>query len=226
MFTGKLSCCLWGKQGLGSVSVQVQPQDDLNQYHVAPCAHFVLHCSVYVCLLIREAGIRWWAHYSRSPCSGTRFSISLIIPASYLGILVIFCFLLPGARQVADAHPHLLTTLGRDIICHRTHPRRPNRLDLPQILIQRRSYLPIPTPNLPTPTPQAVQQSSRTSTPPPPSLSLHQGTSHPRPSRTRPLVYLARERALRPRAHFLTTGRARRVMARRGSLALASSQPS
>jgi hypothetical protein len=59
------------------------------------------------------------------------WAILAILPTLVLALLVSISVPL-GARELLI---HSLFT-GRDLLCHRTHPRRPDRLDLSQILIR------------------------------------------------------------------------------------------
>jgi len=62
------------------------------------------------------------------------WAILAILPTLVLALLVriVFTPLTPGAPQQLI---HFPICTGRDLLCHRTHPRRPDRLDLPQVLI-------------------------------------------------------------------------------------------
>jgi hypothetical protein len=60
------------------------------------------------------------------------WAILAILPTLVLALLVSY----PSPTGAPDPLIQSPFALGRDLICHRTHPRRSDRLDFPQILIR------------------------------------------------------------------------------------------
>jgi hypothetical protein len=60
------------------------------------------------------------------------WAILAILPTIILGLLVsttVYWHAQPSPRQLT--YHFSLSKLGRDVLCHRTHTRRPDRIDLP-----------------------------------------------------------------------------------------------